>query len=481
MIVNMIDQNALCELLQVKNLESYVGTDIPMRYFEPWRGEIGAGAVLAFPSDIEQIRSLIFWAKKHSINLIPQGARTGLVNASIPSIEDGPNSAIVSLEKYKKNITFNIVEQKLIVDAGFLLSEINEYLLPFGFCLPVNVSSDPMVGAMAATNIGGSSVLRHGDFRDLTTGIKVVLADDEVSIYDSLDRPTKDNSSLNFTKLFCGSFGRLGIVTTIALKVIPIEVASDTYWIPISKSTNVSELVQNLEASSSDYLVACEIVSKNVLTATKKYFSDINSKILVPYSDNGVDVLFVEFATSNNEIDLVGLSQNLMSKLVEKGLVEDALNIDTKLTWEIRHSFSQAVKNSCRKLITCDISTSKDRFPSLRQEIHRAIAKKYPKLVICDFGHIGDGGIHMNIAVPRDLGEAEFSNDDSSNVRSLINEITHDYKGSFSAEHGLGELNMYFYDKYIPIIDKKLSQNIKNFCDPENVLGHPSIVFDTNE
>ena len=35
--------------------------------------------------------------------------------------------------------------------------------------------------------------------------------------------------------------------------------------------------------------------------------------------------------------------------------------------------------------------------------------------------------------------------------------------------------------KYIPIIDKKLSQNIKNFCDPENVLGHPSIVFDTNE
>ena len=66
-------------------------------------------------------------------------------------------------------------------------------------------------------------------------------------------------------------------------------------------------------------------------------------------------------------------------------------------------------------------------------------------------------------------------------MRSLINEITHDYKGSFSAEHGLGELNMYFYDKYIPIIDKKLSQNIKNFCDPENVLGHPSIVFDTNE
>ena len=131
MIVNMIDQNALCELLQVKNLESYVGTDIPMRYFEPWRGEIGAGAVLAFPSDIEQIRSLIFWAKKHSINLIPQGARTGLVNASIPSIEDGPNSAIVSLEKYKQNIVFNITEQKLIVDAGFLLSEINEYLLPF--------------------------------------------------------------------------------------------------------------------------------------------------------------------------------------------------------------------------------------------------------------------------------------------------------------------------------------------------------------
>ena len=477
MIVSMIDQNALLELSELGYLNVLVGHDIPERYFEPWRGEIGSAAAIVFPTSIKDLRLLISWAKKHSARLVPQGARTGVVGASVPGLDDAENCVIVSLEKYKNVLTLNEVDGRLIADAGFLLSEVNDYLKPLGYFLPVNVSSDPMVGAMAATNIGGSSVLRHGDFRSLTMGIQVVIADENISVYDTLARPIKDNSSINFTHMFCGSFGAYGFITSLALKVYPLEKSSNTYWIPLTDGVDVSALVTELEKISGDTLVACEIVSANVLNATSENFSQMNSKVIVPYAKDGVDVLFVEFSTAFNDVDINAKSEEIIGVLAEMGLVEDALNLDSEKTWEIRHNFSESVKNFSRKLIACDISTTKDKFSELRKAIHEKISRVYPDLIICDFGHIGDGGIHMNIAVPKTLSEESFTDSDVKEVRLIVNAATHEFGGSFSAEHGLGSVNKEYYQEYIPPLDKAMAQSMKEFCDPENILGHSSIVL----
>jgi FAD/FMN-containing dehydrogenase len=473
----MIDQDALNELSNIKNIGTLAGPNIPPRYFEPWRGQIGSSAAIVFPTNVVQIQELIKWAKKHKARLVPQGARTGLVDASVPGIEDGPNCVIVSFEKYKNAITFNEADRRLIVDAGFLLSEVNEFLKPLGYFLPVNVSSDPMVCGMAATNPGGSSVLRHGDFRDLTMGIQVVLADDETTVYDTLQRPIKDNSSLDFTELFCGSFGELGMITSVALKVYPLELQTTTYWIPISEGVDISTLVIELEKISGEMLVACELVSSNVLEATASNFAQADSKVVVPYANDGVDVLFVEFATSSPNVDIEEKAQEIVGELAEKALLEDALNLDSAKTWDIRHNFSESVKNFARKLVTCDISVFKDKFSTLRSAIHKEIAEQFPQLVICDFGHVGDGGIHMNIAVPKTLSEQDFTDDDAKEVRRIVNELTQEFGGSFSAEHGLGALNIKYYESNTPDADRLLASRMKAMCDPDLVLGHPSINF----
>ncbi len=160
MIVNMTDQNAFNELCAITGQQCIIGEDIPERYFEPWRGKIGSAIAIVFPESIEHIQKTITWAKNECYRLLPQGARTGLVDASVPSKENSENSVIVSFEKYRSNMKINVQDQRLIVDAGFLLSEVNEYLKTFGYFLPVNVSSDPMVGAMASTNIGVAPLSR---------------------------------------------------------------------------------------------------------------------------------------------------------------------------------------------------------------------------------------------------------------------------------------------------------------------------------
>ena len=67
--MSMIDQNALLELSGLRGLNCLVGDDIPERYFEPWRGDIGSAAAIVFPSSIEDIRIVISWAKKHGARL----------------------------------------------------------------------------------------------------------------------------------------------------------------------------------------------------------------------------------------------------------------------------------------------------------------------------------------------------------------------------------------------------------------------------
>ena len=101
------------------------------------------------------------------------------------------------------------------------------------------------------------------------------------------------------------------------MKVFPIEKASTTYWIPLSNDENTALLVNKLESISGDLLVACEMVSSNVLKATNENYSELNSKIVIPYVKDQVDVLFVEFATTLENDDIKNKGEEILAKLVE--------------------------------------------------------------------------------------------------------------------------------------------------------------------
>jgi FAD/FMN-containing dehydrogenase len=99
------------------------------------------------------------------------------------------------------------------------------------------------------------------------------------------------------------------------------------------------------------------------------------------------------------------------------------------------------------------------------------VAAEYPFIRVCDFGHWGDGGVHLNLVwkkddAPRPTPELK------AELQPRIYELAvTEFRGSFSAEHGVGPHNQAFYDRYTPALVQDVCRALKARLDPRGVLG----------
>ncbi len=470
---------AINELSAITQVRADDDGTVPETYLTGGRGEHGAALAVVAPQSTEEVQAIIRYAIDHKLRIVPQGARTGLVGGTVPEEKDADTTIILSLERFKQRCDYSAADERIVVDAGYSLSEVNEFLKPFGVCVAIDVSSDPLVGGMAATNIAGSRVVRYGDFRDLCVGIEVVLADQATSIYSSINRPRKSNSQLNFTELFVGSFGKLGIITSVALSVHPIVEKTQTAWLPVNDGVDLSELLSFIKKESGEALLACEFISAEALRALAESDSQKQSRITVPYKHDGLDVIFVEWGSALPGFDVDLFMERVLTTMLDKGLIDDATDVEPAKTWDLRHRLSEAVQHSGAKLIGCDVSAMCDRVGDLRSLAREAVDAIDPRLEVCDFGHLGDGGFHMNVVVHDEVYEewlaAGFADEKAYEVRLAVSEVADSLGGSFSAEHGLGAFNAKIAEKLGDPTIRRISEEVVRVFNPFNVLGHEGI------
>jgi FAD/FMN-containing dehydrogenase len=94
------------------------------------------------------------------------------------------------------------------------------------------------------------------------------------------------------------------------------------------------------------------------------------------------------------------------------------------------------------------------------------LPQAFDDITICDFGHIGDGGVHFNLAVKKDspqLADPTFE----TTLRQWVFKIAvEDFGGSFSAEHAIGRKNQAIYDAYTSDTLKQLAASLKMITSP---------------
>ena len=100
-----------------------------------------------------------------------------------------------------------------------------------------------------------------------------------------------------------------------------------------------------------------------------------------------------------------------------------------------------------------------------------AVAAGWPFVRFCDYGHWGDGGVHVNLVWSPDDAPRPPSELRAELQPRLYDLAVNRFRGSYSAEHGVGPHNQAFYDLYTPELVREVCRLLKQRLDPGGLLG----------
>ncbi|MGP8060937.1 MAG: FAD-binding oxidoreductase [Acidimicrobiales bacterium] len=137
----------------------------------------------------------------------------------------------------------------VVARAGTPLEELQAALAPAGQWLaldPPLVDRGATVGGVFASNDAGPRRLAYGTLRDQVVGATVVTGDGVVARTGG--RVIKNVAGYDLARLYCGSFGTLGLVAELALRVHPVRPHSRSLRVPCPPGA-VAPLVGSLRAA----------------------------------------------------------------------------------------------------------------------------------------------------------------------------------------------------------------------------------------
>ena len=143
-------------------------------------------------------------------------------------------------------------DMTLICDAGAKVSDLSSLLAESHQRLPFDVphSSEATIGGSVASNAPSRLAPRFGGIRDWIIGMSVVLADGTPT--KSGGRVVKNVQGYDLHRLHTGAFGTLGVIVSVAFKLIPVPEGSQTVamWFDrLSSAANAALDVGNINVS----------------------------------------------------------------------------------------------------------------------------------------------------------------------------------------------------------------------------------------
>jgi FAD/FMN-containing dehydrogenase len=457
------------------------------KYVNDWREQyVGKTYAVLRPSNTEEVSNILKFASENNITIVPQGGNTGLCGGATP--DKSGNSIIISLEKMNKIRSFNKQAKTITVDAGVILSSIHEKVEQEDLFFPLSLGAKGscMIGGNLSTNAGGINVLKYGNSRELCLGLEVVLPDGK--IMNLLTELKKDNTGYDLKNLFIGAEGTLGIITRATFKLFPLPKKITTFFVEASTIFNALKLLNVLQLEFPGSIESFEIMPNTFWVVAKNNIDNIvmplekipEMGVLVDISSySNIDIR----QNDKGEIPIINKIENILAECLENNLISDATicsnEAQSKALWSIREAGAESEKKELKKsnLIKClkhDISLPLESIESFHEEAQKMINNFLPNLKTIFFGHLGDGNLHYNVFGNGSLPDG--FNGKSIELTEKLYEIVHKYNGSFSAEHGIGQLKKESLKKHKNNVAYSLMQTIKNQIDPKGIMNPGKIL-----
>lgn len=426
------------------------------------RYDCGKAAFVARPASTAEVSAVVSYCVRHAIELVPQSGNTGLVSGSTP--DAAGKQGVLSLDRVTAVYELDRVNRTVRVGAGMRLSDLNARLEEHGLFFPIDLGADPRIGGMIATNTGGSRFLRYGDVRRNTLGLTVVMANESGSVLDLSSPLRKNNTGVDWKQLFVGTSGAFGVVTECVLNLEPITRQSATALLVPSSSQAVPELLLRMEDALGSCLSAFEGMSGNAVRAALDHVPSLRN----PFGGGRVPdfAILAEVSRTNapraGEQPLDAMLEDVLAAIWDDGgsLLTDAFVGPPHEMWSLRHALSEGVKHRGR-LIAFDLAFRRGDIMRFLDRMKAEMPGRFPHVEICDFGHVGDGGVHFNLVLAKNDPRLVDEGFEAKLREWVFSVCVEDFDGSFSAEHAIGRKNQIFYDLYTPTGIRNLAAAFK--------------------
>ena len=172
-------------------------------------------AVVA-PANLDDLRELV--AERDGRTLVPVAGGTQIAVGNAPR---EPFTLVDVRRALAGEVEHEPADLTAVAPAGVTLGELDAQLAASGQRLPLDPprAEGATLGGVLAVGTGGPLRTRHGLPRDFVLGMTVLRADGE--LVKAGGRVVKNVTGYDLMRLWCGSLGTIGIVTSVAVRVLP--------------------------------------------------------------------------------------------------------------------------------------------------------------------------------------------------------------------------------------------------------------------
>jgi glycolate oxidase len=416
--------------------------------------------VVVYAETTEEVSRVVKLANRWKIPVLPRGAGSGFTGGTLP-VHGGIVLVLTKMDRIIDIDTENLTAE---VEPGVVTAELQRQVEKLGLFYPPDPASKEFstLGGNVAECAGGPRCVKYGVTKDYVLGLEVVTPTGD--IIRTGGRTLKNVVGYDLTKLFVGSEGTLGIATKIILKLIPKPAAKKTMLVQFETIDGA--------AKSVSAIIGAKIIPTTLEFMDAATINCIRGVSSIPLPENCRAILIIEVDGDAQMLDRQ--VENILTIIKPFGILHTRIaetDEDSEEIWGVRRIVSPSLRKINPDKFNEDIVVPRSKVPDMIRALEK-ISTDY-NVPIVNFGHAGDGNIHVNVMV--DLKEKGMA----AKIEKVMEEVfgaAIKLRGAISGEHGIGTSKAKYLSMELDVATITYMQRIKAALDPNNILN-PGKIF----
>jgi len=417
--------------------------------------------VVVVPGDVQQVAAVVKAARRANVPIVPRGSGTGLAGGAVPA-EGG---VVLSLARLNRILKIDLQNRMAVVEPGVINIDVTKAVARDGYFYAPDPSSQAAcsVGGNVANNSGGPHTLAYGVTTNHVLGVEAVLDDGQIVWLGS---EVPDTPGYDLCGIFVGSEGTMGIVTKVAVKLMPTRESVRTLLAIFDQMDQATQTVVDITAEGI-IPAALEIMDRTTIEAV-----ETGSPVGFPRDAEAVLIVEVEGVFEQTEH-----SMNLARAVCERDGAREVRvakdDAERQLLWKGRKGAFGAMGALAPNYYVQDGVVPRSKLPEMMKRVAE-ISKQY-NLRIANVFHAGDGNLHPNILFDmRTPGELDrVIEAGAATLRACI-----ELGGSITGENGVGLEKKAYIGLLFNEADLEAMSRVRRAFDPDGRFN-PAKLFPT--